>query len=442
MVEANIKIITELKLVLKEITNNKELRSLFTNSPEAFSRERKLTMQRLIGIIINMPKRSLSIEIKEFFDILENNSPATKGAFSLQRSKLLPVFFQVWNKWLVDSFYKHYEHKIQRWKGFRLLAVDGSTVYLINKPDIVNYFGTQNNQHNAAPMARIMQAYDVLNELTVLSNIYPIKTSEQTIITNQIQNLFTDSLTLFDRCFPSYELMYLMLNEETPRRFVIRCKTSFNNEVKEFKQSKINSKIIELKPTPYSIAGLLLKGYIITVQTTIKIRMVKVKLPSGEIEILLTNLYNQKLYGSDDLKYLYGLRWGIETSYGIQKNQLQMEQFSGHRVICIEQDFAASVFVANLQSLISKQCDNYLKGINPKRKYNYKINRNVSWAAVKNNIVRLFLNDQPHQILKQLQHIFERNIEPIRPGRKYKRVIKVKYKRGKYRTLTNYKRAV
>jgi len=160
MVGTNIKIISELKSVLEEITSNKELRSLFVSEPTAFSRDRKLTMKRLIGIIINLPKRSLSVEIREFFDVIEDDYPATKGAFSLQRSKLLPIFFQVWNKWLVEIFYLHYAEKVKRWKGFRLLAVDGSNAYLIDRKDVVDYFGTQNNQHTHAPMARVMQIYE------------------------------------------------------------------------------------------------------------------------------------------------------------------------------------------------------------------------------------------------------------------------------------------
>ena len=39
-------------------------------------------------------------------------------------------------------------------------------------------------------------------------------------------------------------------------------------------------------------------------------------------------------------------------------------------------------------------------------------------GAMKNNIVRLFFNNNPAQILLELQHVFERNTEPIRPGRK------------------------
>jgi hypothetical protein len=37
---------------------------------------------------------------------------------------------------------------------------------------------------------------------------------------------------------------------------------------------------------------------------------VKVKLSTGEDEILLTNLFDQEVYTLDDLKELYALRWG------------------------------------------------------------------------------------------------------------------------------------
>ncbi len=83
-----------------------------------------------------------------------------------------------------------------------------------------------------------------------------------------------------------------------------------------------------------------------------------------------------------------------------------------------------------------------MKRTNLNRKYNHKINRNISWGALKNNIVKLFFNNDPLDLLLNLQHVFERYTEPIRPGRKYIRSEKVKFRRGKYRTLTNYKRAI
>ena len=323
-----------------------------------------------------------------------------------------------------------------------MLAEDGSTANLVNRKDVLDFYGTWDNQHASTPKARITQIYDVLNDITIFSNLYPIKTGEKAIINNRVDVLYSDSITLFDRGYPSYELMYLMIHSERPKHFVIRCKTDFNKEVKQFKKSRKKSKTIELKATSIAIENLSKKGFIITKETGIKIRMVKIKLSSGEIEILLTNLYNEQLYNEQDLYHLYGMRWTIETSYGTQKNQQQIEQFSGHRVICIQQDFHTSVFVANLQSLINKQCEDYLKRTNLNRKYNHKINRNVSWGVLKNNIVKLFFNNEPLDLLLYLQHIFERYTEPIRPNRHYVRTMKVKFRRGKYRTLTNYKRAI
>ncbi len=51
----------------------------------------------------------------------------------------------------------------------------------------------------------------------------------------------------------------------------------------------------------------------------------KVMFSIGEAEILLTNLYDEELFTNEDLKYLFGLRWRIETTYGKQKSQQQME---------------------------------------------------------------------------------------------------------------------
>lgn len=443
MVEANVKIIDELKFFLEAVSSEPAIRKLVTQSEKDFSRERKLPLERIVGMLINLPKRSLSIEIQEFFDSLGKSlESTTKGAFSLQRTKLQARFFQVWNKWLVNCFYHYYGQKVKRWRGFRLLAVDGSTVYLINKKEVIAHFGTQDNQHTAIPMARVMQIQDILNDITVWGNIGPIVESEQEIMARQVAHLYEDSVTLFDRGYPSYALMYLLLNEERPRHFVMRCKVGFNKEVKAFLGSRKTSKVVELTPTAKAIKTLRECGYIVTSATGIKVRMVKIKLSSAETEVLLTDLYDEKLYSLEDLKYLYGLRWGIETTYNKQKNQQQMEQFSGHRVICIEQDYAAGLFVANLQSLIEKQSEAYLKKIAAKRKYRYRINRNVSWACLKYNIVKLFLNNEPEEILLRLQRGFERNIEPIRPGRSSPRIKKAKRLNGKYQTFTNYKRAI
>lgn len=442
MVKANVVIIDGLKKFLLEISEEKEKRKAFLFNERDFSRERILTFERTVGFLINMPKRSLSIEVREFLKELSVEETSTKSAFSQQRSKLKPSFFQEWNRLLVSLFYQHYGDHVKRWRGFLIQAVDGSTAYLINKEEVINHFGTQGNQYVGIPMAQLMQVYDVLNELIVWAGIYPIKMSEQNVMNTQAGSLAEDSITLFDRGYPSFALIYLLEHQPKKRLFVMRCKSGFNKEVKRFMESAEKDIITEFPATDNAIKTLAEQGLEITIETKVKVRLVKIELSSGQTEVLITNLFDQVEYSIEDLCYLYSLRWPIETCYGKEKNQLQLEQFSGHRVICIEQDYHAGIFTANIQSLIEKQSEPYLKAVSKQRKYSYKINRNVSLGALKHNIVKLFLEESPQEILLYLQHLFEGSLEPVRPGRKYARNKKTKRMNGKYQTLTNYKRAI
>ncbi|NEN23859.1 hypothetical protein G3O08_10135 [Cryomorpha ignava] len=179
------------------------------------------------------------------------------------------------------TFYMHYGDKIKRWKGFRLLAVDGSTVRLMNVGDVGKEFGLQGNDKAQIPMARVMQIHDVLNDIAVWGDIFPIIKSEKAILAERVEQIYKDSLTLFDRGYPSFGLMYLFINQEGPRNFVMRCTVGFNSEVKQFVKSKAKSQTAEIAATARAIRMLREKGLVVTSQTRIKVRMVKVILTTG-----------------------------------------------------------------------------------------------------------------------------------------------------------------
>jgi hypothetical protein len=83
-----------------------------------------------------MPKRSLAIEVREFFEQIENESiTCSKAAFTIQRKKLKSSFFEVWNKLLIDCFYHYYEENVKKWNNFLLIGVMvQQPIYLIKKP--------------------------------------------------------------------------------------------------------------------------------------------------------------------------------------------------------------------------------------------------------------------------------------------------------------------
>ncbi|WP_299288367.1 transposase [uncultured Mucilaginibacter sp.] len=170
--------------------------------------------------------------------------------------------------------------------------------------------------------------------------------------------------------------------------------------------------------------------------------MIKVILDDGTVEVLATNLFNNTDYPHDVFKELYFARWGIETKYDTIKNQLQLEAFSGQKVITIMQDFFITFFLSNLQEIIAKPCQSQLIRINRDRKGNYKINRNIAFGMMKNRIVEIFMIYNPEKILESLEALFIQHIEPIRPNRKYAHKRITVKARSKYQALTNYKRAI
>lgn len=443
MIETNVKIINELKEFLKYFIENEETRKLIIKNEKDFTRRRKLSVEKIILFLINLSRKTLTVEIKEFFDLLEApDLRCTKSAFTQQRKKLCYLFFKLWNRYLAECFYLFYEDNIKRWNGFRLLGVDGSTLYLPNTKALTEYFGVQENQHGGKTMARTLFVYDVLNEITIYSELQPIKTSETAILNSLIERIPDDAIAIYDRGFPSYKTMFLHIFQEKEKKFVMRCPITLNKTVIDFVKSGKKNQIVEFTPNNEAIAQLYEMKYIVTKETAIKVRLIRIELDDGNIEVLATNLYDSIKYPTNKFKELYFQRWKVETGINYLKNLYQIELFSGYTVESIYQDFYATIFTFNLHGILIKQCETSVRNINQNRKYNYKINRTVTLGFIKGDLIKLFLSNNPKSILEKMKNEFIKELVPIRNGRKYERHKKVKRLNGKYQTLTNYKQAI
>jgi IS4 transposase len=440
---ANLKIISDLKNFITQTSADIKLRQLFVSSESDFIRNRKLGFNRLIYLMLNFMKKSYSIEITDFYSQIDAlDKKVTKSAFCQQRMKIKALFFAGLNELLVRSFYEHYGKDVRRWNGFRLIAVDGSTAYLVNNIEVVKQFGTHSNQSKNVPMGQVVSAFDVLNGITIWADLYPIKTSEQKVAQHWLSYYDPDMLLIYDRGYPGFISIFLHQTKEISQPFVMRCPVNFTYEIRAFVASDQKDIFTRFRSNQYSTDELYKMGYIVPVGSIVDIRLVKVILDDGTIEVLVTNLFDQQQYPDEIFKELYFKRWGIETKYDTLKNQLQLEAFSGQKPITIMQDFYITVFLSNLQEIIAKPCEMQIDSIAEKRKHNYKINRNVAFGVMKNRIVDLFISYNPECILNQLQQLFLLHIEPERPGRKYPRLRKCCRTSGKYQALSNYKRAV
>ena len=337
------------------------------------------------------------------------------------------------------SFYFHYGKAVRRWKGYRIVAADGSSISLVNTPPLSRYFGGQSNQQTNFVLAKTFYHYDVLNGLILRSHIKPYRCGELNMAYKAIGETQEDMLMLYDRNFSNYKIVALHLWQRREIKFVIRAKET-QNMAKAFIKSGEHSSLVEMQPTPSAIAGLRKSGFVIDKGTLVKVRLVRVDLP-GSVEVLITNLWEEDGHPTGQFKDLYFMRWGVETNIPIQKNILQLESFSGLTVHAVLQDFYATVMMANLHSILIKEPQRIIEETLKDRKYPMKINKNKSIGKLKVNLVRLFFDNHTESILKKLYDHFIRDVVPVRKGRSFKRMRKNQQSKSKYKTFTNFKPA-
>ena len=439
MFDVNLKIISELKSFLFFTISDKRLLKYFSVSDKDFTRSRKLPFEKVVVLIVKLCKKTLSFEIDSFFEDIGCSVTCSVSAFSQQRLKLAPIFYACWNKVLVNSFYHYSASEIKRWKGYRIIAADGSNISLINNEALREYFGGQSNQSCYFVQAKTFYHYDVLNELILLSDIEPYRYGEMKMAIKAINEIETDMLTIYDRNFGNYRLIALHLWQEKERKFIIRANERYD-WIKKFIATGKQSLVVTIYPSLTMIEGLKKSGFIVTKETGIEVRLIRVELEKG-IEILITNLWEEEGHCADEFKELYNMRWGVETNISVQKNILQLESFSGLSVEAVLQDFYATILVTNLHSVIIKDAQQTAEKTMGTRKYPVKINKNKSFGKLKINIVKLFTNEQPEVILKLLHNHFIRDVVPIRKGRSFPRIKINHQSKSKFKTYSNFKPA-
>ena len=130
---------------------------------------------------------------------------------------------------------------------------------------------------------------------------------------------------------------------------------------------------------------------------------------------MITNL-DEESFPPEELKHLYGMRWGIETSFRELKYTVGLLHFHAKKVENITQEIFARVILYNFTELITS----HVVIQKPNRKYPYKANFSV---AVQ--VCRQFLlgNVSPPDV----EATISRNVSVTRTGRSSPRNMVVKH---------------
>ena len=400
--------------------HSKHFINKYKTSPNAFVRQRKLPFHNLVLFLLGNLKSSYNRELDRFFQQIKGDpigcSSITKGAVSLARKHLKPSVFRELNSQALSTFEK--EVALHTWHGFRLLAIDGTTLRLPDIHEIRQHFGERSGgSGRPCPIGRMSVLYDPLNKLTVSSLLSPINIGERDHAHQLIRHLMPNSLVILDRGYPAFSLFKAVrcMNND----FCCRLNSHWQI-VKDFLTSRLKEQIVDLSPTALSATECINMGFD---NTPITLRLLRIELKSGETEVLGTSLTDQILYPYDLFAELYHQRWFIEEDIKTLKIKIELENFTGKTVHSIYQDCYAQILAKNITSMLSFDARNKIKHGGKKEKHLHQINFTYALAKTKEVMARLFYSTRADlaQLIKTLHTLYIEITEPVRPGRRYPR---------------------
>lgn len=360
----------------------------------------------------------------------------TGSAFSQARCQLLhTAFIELNQKAVVEVVYS--DEAYRKWHGFRLIGIDGSLIVLPDHPSVLKDFGGVAivNQHGVLeaqrPMGLISVYYDVLNHVALSSQLASVRCYEGDLALAQLSCTRASDLLLFDRNYPSYVFLATLVKEQ--RHFVGRCTRASFTAARVLFNEQRQSLVVTLRPQPEKRDQI----KALDLPSEITVRFVRVILSTGEVEVLVTSLCDETVFGHDLFKDLYARRWGVETFFHVLKSRLSLENFTGKRVETVRQDFYASVFLTGLESILTDEAQAILDQKCAQSKQARKVNKAVSFHAIKHHALDLLYTQSDLSLLKeQLTHLFLTNPVALRPHRKTPR------KETSDRAKINYQRRV
>lgn len=409
--------------LISELSNNP---SLFLKNPKAdFTRNRKINFKTMIGITMNSGGATMSKELLDYFDF--NVETPTVSAYTQQRSKVLPEAFE----FLFHSFTQENINSMNKYKGYRLVACDGSNLSIANNPSDVETLWVHNQYGDTSNHLHLNAFYDVLNRIYLDAILQPASEyQEYRACVNMMERSTLDKVILIaDRGYENYNVMAHAINKGW--KFVIRIKDIGSNGIasglklphKDTFDIDISLTFTRRQTKATKEAGY---KFMPTCQTfdylpikskdtySLNFRITRFAISDDSYEILITNL-NRYDFSVEDLKEIYHLRWGIETSFRELKYAIGLTSFHARKVDYIKQEIFARLLLYNYCELITTHVVQQMKNKDKTKQVNFTIA-----IYICREYLRHKRNLSPPDVIK----LIERYILPVRPGRRDPRKVK------------------
>ena len=409
--------------LISELSSNP---SLFLRNPQVnFTRNRKISFRSLIGITMNSGGGTMSKELLDYFDF--NVNTPTVSAYTQQRSKVLPEAFE----YLFQSFTQENISHNNTFKGYKLIACDGSNLTIATNPSDAETAYKSNQYGTITNHLHLNAFFDVLNRIYLDAVLQTASEYQEyrACIKMMERSPLVKAILIADRGYENYNVMAHAINKGW--KFVIRIKDIGSNGIAsglKLPKSDTFDTDISLTFTRQQAKAKREAGYkfMPTCQTfdylpvkskdtyALSFRIVRFPISDDSYEVLLTNL-NRHDFSIENLKEIYNLRWGIETSFRELKYAIGLTSFHARKVDYIKQEVFARLLLYNYCELITTHVIVQMKNKDKTKQVNFTVA-----IYICREYLRQKRNLSPPDVIK----LIEKHILPVRPGRKDPRKVK------------------
>lgn len=421
----------KLSSLISEIAENPML--YVRNPGKDFTRKRKLPLEEVMHLLISMGGNSISKELLDTHGYDVNT--ATTSAFIQQRAKLLPCAFE----YLLHEFTQSHTG-IKTHRGYRLFAADGSDLHVPTNPGDPETFFQATPDSKGYNLLKLNAMYDLCNRIYVDALVQTgMRQNENRAVIDMVdRSRVTDNVILIaDRGYESYNVFahaqrkgwkYLIRVKDTDRKrngilsgLDLPSRGEFDICIRRILTRKQTNEV-KAKPDIYRFVPTNVNFDFLDLHNNkfypMSFRAVRFKITDDTYETLITNL-EQSEFSPAELKELYRMRWGVETSFRELKYAVGLTSFHSKRRELIAQEVYARIIMHNFAEMITSHVVISQGG----SKHAYQVNFT---AAI--HICRYFLRLRPRSNAPppDVEALIRKNILPVRPGRSDAR--KIRYK--------------
>ena len=377
-----------LKKTISDIEKRKEY---FVKDPQKdFRRIRKLPFSEMIYSILSLSSKALKCELMDSYGF-HSNIPSV-SAFVQQRGKMSYTAFETIFKTFTA---KTKEQKL--YKGYTLLAVDGSDLHTPTNPNDTDSYYPGTNGKKPYNLMHLNVLYDLMSNTYVDAIVQAShNANEHNAFVTMVDryNSKVPAIYIADRGYEAYNNLAHI--QEKGRNFLIRIKDISGKGIAsavdlpktdeydvslQIQLTRKQTNAVKMDNTlrfiPHNSRFDYLPAHsekcISITPYIIPCRLVRLKISDDTYEMLITNLKSD-VFSPADLKKLYAMRWGIETSFRTLKYTLGLIYFHSKKAEFILQEIFAKLTMYNFAELITSHVVIRQK----KRKCLYKVNFSAS----------------------------------------------------------------